>query len=241
MSEAQDVFGSTFCEVAARESTSEEHILFGALGNCHKAFNREQIVLVNKLNDIILQLQMYAEKAIPDTKTSIKKYLDAKFEYLSFCLKMKELEDEEQNAMTLLAAAGGNDRSQYDLSSLTEYLQRIEAGNYEYRIMLRGRETSRDKFVKERKHVMIKIELLDEKHIRELALQLRTIIESLKNNHTICRDQLRKVLEAVSEPNRKEFLSVSLSTEEQEFRPTLVPVDEPILVFEEEEQNLLKE
>lgn len=30
--------------------------------------------------------------------------------------------------------------------------------------MLRGRETSRDNFIKQRKHVMIKIELLDEKH-----------------------------------------------------------------------------
>lgn len=74
---------------------------------------------------------MYAEKAIPDTKASIKKYLDAKFEYLSFCLKMKELEDEEQNAMALLA--NSNDRSQYDYSTLSEYLPRMEAGNYEYR------------------------------------------------------------------------------------------------------------
>lgn len=74
---------------------------------------------------------MYIEKAIPDTKTSIKKYLDAKFEYLSFCLKMKELEDEEQNVMSIFATANNNER--YDFTGLSEYLPRIEAGNYEYR------------------------------------------------------------------------------------------------------------
>lgn len=33
-----------------------------------------------------------------------------------------------------------------------------------YRIMLRSREKSRENFIQMRKHVMIKIEMLDEKH-----------------------------------------------------------------------------
>lgn len=63
------------------------------------------------------ELQMYATKAIPDAKLSIKKYLDAKFEYLSFCLKIKEMEDEEVD----MANNGAY------------YLPRMEEGNYDYR------------------------------------------------------------------------------------------------------------
>lgn len=62
-------------------------------------------------------LQVYATKAIPDAKLSIKKYLDTKFEYLSFCLKIKEMEDEEVN----MAGSGAY------------YLPRMEEGNYDYR------------------------------------------------------------------------------------------------------------
>lgn len=43
--------------------------------------------------------------------------------------------------------------------------------------MLRGRETSRENFVKQRKHVMIKIELLDEKHSK-LYKQFKLIFSS---------------------------------------------------------------
>lgn len=68
------------------------------------------------LHPIVRDLNTFVEKAIPDTKLTVKKYLDAKFEYLSFCLKLKEMDDEE-----ILAAS-------YD-----EPLYRVETGNYEYR------------------------------------------------------------------------------------------------------------
>ena len=55
-------------------------------------------------------------KAIPDTKLTIKKYADVKFEYLSYCLKVKEMDDEE-----------------YSYQALQEPLYRVETGNYEYR------------------------------------------------------------------------------------------------------------
>ena len=38
---------------------------------------------------ILSDLGTYLHKAIPDTKLTIKKYLDVKFEYLSYCLKVK--------------------------------------------------------------------------------------------------------------------------------------------------------
>ena len=55
-------------------------------------------------------------QAIPDTKLTIKKYADVKFEYLSYCLKVKELDDED-----------------YSYQALQEPLYRVETGNYEYR------------------------------------------------------------------------------------------------------------
>lgn len=66
----------------------------------------------------------YLNKAIPDTKLTIRKYADTKFEYLSYCLKVKEMDDEE-----------------YGFSALQEPLYRVETGNYEYRSVLYHRYT----------------------------------------------------------------------------------------------------
>jgi hypothetical protein len=53
---------------------------------------------------------------VPDTELTLKKYADAKFEYLSFCLKIKEMDDEEQEYLYC-----------------GEALPRVRAGNYHYR------------------------------------------------------------------------------------------------------------
>lgn len=58
----------------------------------------------------------YLHKAIPDTRLTVKKYADAKFEYLAYCLKVKEMDDEECS-----------------YAALQEPLYRVETGNYEYR------------------------------------------------------------------------------------------------------------
>ena len=65
---------------------------------------------------VLEDLETYLKKAIPDTKLTIKKYADVKFEYLSFCLKVKEMDDEEVS-----------------YASIGEPLYRVEAGNIEYR------------------------------------------------------------------------------------------------------------
>jgi hypothetical protein len=49
---------------------------------------------------------------------SFLRYADVKFEYLSYCLKVKELDDEEASYATL-----------------GEPLYRVETGNYEYRLV----------------------------------------------------------------------------------------------------------
>lgn len=72
--------------------------------------------LLRNLHPIVRDLSTFVQKAIPDTRLTLKKYLDAKFEYLSFCLKLKEMDDEEIEAV-----------------SFDEQLYRVETGNYEYR------------------------------------------------------------------------------------------------------------
>ena len=84
--------------------------------------NLHETVLKNGQNNFLKCLQIlvdigtYLTKAIPDMKLTIKKYADQKFEYLSYCLKVKEMDDEEANYL-----------------SMEEPLYRIETGNYEYR------------------------------------------------------------------------------------------------------------
>lgn len=63
-------------------------------------------------------LGTYLHKAIPDTQLTIRKYADAKFEYLSYCLKVKEMDDEEKA-----------------FNEIKEPLYRVETGNYEYRLL----------------------------------------------------------------------------------------------------------
>ena len=65
---------------------------------------------------VLSDLGTFLHKAIPDTRMTIGRYADAKFEYLSYCLKVKEMDDEEQS-----------------YHSLQEPSYRVETGNYEYR------------------------------------------------------------------------------------------------------------
>lgn len=75
------------------------------------------IFLLNpKLFQILSDLGTYLHKAIPDTRLTIRRYADTKFEYLSYCLKVKEMDDEEMQ-----------------FAQLQEPLYRVETGNYEYR------------------------------------------------------------------------------------------------------------
>ena len=68
------------------------------------------------LQKMVSDLQVYIDHVVPDTRLTIKKYLDVKYEYLSYCLKLKELDDEE-----------------VEFIAIQEPLYRVETGNYEYR------------------------------------------------------------------------------------------------------------
>ena len=134
----------------------------------------------------------FVDKAVPDTKLTIKKYADIKFEYLvrffitttstvtlncplqSYCLKIKEMDDEE-----------------YTYQALHEPLYRVETGNYEYRLILRCRSDARVKFAALRSDVMVKMELLDQKHVQDIVKQLQTLISSLAKLHTESYETLK--------------------------------------------------
>lgn len=70
----------------------------------------------NLFLQVLADMGTYLYKAIPDTRLTVKKYADAKFEYLAYCLKVKEMDDEECG-----------------YAALQEPLYRVETGNYEYR------------------------------------------------------------------------------------------------------------
>lgn len=48
--------------------------------------------------------------------------------------------------------------------ALGEPLYRVETGNYEYRLVLRCRQLARARFAALRQDVLVKLELLDQKH-----------------------------------------------------------------------------
>ncbi|CAJ0936948.1 unnamed protein product, partial [Mesorhabditis belari] len=87
--------------------------------------------------------------------------------------KLKEMDDEE-----------------VEFHSLQESLYRVETGNYEYRLMLRCRQETRERFVRMRNDVMVKIELLDQKHVRDIAQQLTNLVSVLRDCQTDCASAL---------------------------------------------------
>ncbi|KPJ18490.1 PRKCA-binding protein [Papilio machaon] len=117
----------------------------------------------------------YLNKAIPDTKLTIRKYADTKFEYLSYCLKVKEMDDEE-----------------YGYNALQEPLYRVETGNYEYRLILRCRQEARTRFARLRSDVMVKLELLDNKKTQDVAYQLKRFIQGLAVYHNQTVEHLKE-------------------------------------------------
>jgi PRKCA-binding protein len=125
------------------------------------------------ISQILSDLGTYLYKAIPDTKLTIKKYADAKFEYLSYCLKVKEMDDEE-----------------HGYASLQEPLYRLETGNYEYRLVLRCRQEARSQFAKLRADVLVKLELLDNKHVQDVTLQLKRLLTGLADFNKISNELL---------------------------------------------------
>uniref|UniRef100_A0A182P0G8 PRKCA-binding protein n=1 Tax=Anopheles epiroticus TaxID=199890 RepID=A0A182P0G8_9DIPT len=147
---------------SVREPQPRASEAFRIFGELHRNMEKDGIKMIKSLKPILADMGTYLHKAIPDTKLTVKRYADAKFSYLSYCLKIKEMDDEE-----------------HGYAAIQEPLYRVETGNYEYRLILRCRQDARLKFAKLRSDVLEKIELLECKHARDLASQLRKFIEGL--------------------------------------------------------------
>ncbi|KAI4495744.1 hypothetical protein M0802_008367 [Mischocyttarus mexicanus] len=156
------VFGDTFAAIGVREPQPRASEAFRQFGEQHRQMEKFGVTMLKTLKPILNDLGTYLHKAIPDTRLTISKYADAKFEYLSYCLKVKELDDEELSYV-----------------ALQEPLYRVETGNYEYRLVLRCRQEARAKFAKLRADVLVKLELLDNKHVQDVVWQLQKFASGL--------------------------------------------------------------
>ncbi|XP_055374615.1 PRKCA-binding protein isoform X2 [Condylostylus longicornis] len=155
-------FGNTFASISVHETQPRASEAFRLFAELHRNMEKDGVKMLKAVKPVIGDLGTYLNKAIPDTKLTVKKYADAKFTYLSYCLKVKEMDDEE-----------------HSYAALQEPLYRVETGNYEYRLILRCRQESRTKFARLRNDVLEKMELLENKHATDLSHQLKRFIDGL--------------------------------------------------------------
>lgn len=109
--QAMHTFGTEFCTMSIREPQPTASEAYRAFGEMHRGLEKEGIRMIKELKPVIANFGTYLNKAIPDTKLTVRKYADSKFAYLSYCLKVKEMDDEEQS-----------------YSSISEPLYRVETG-----------------------------------------------------------------------------------------------------------------
>ncbi|CAI4227206.1 unnamed protein product [Auanema sp. JU1783] len=204
----QKVFGDVFCELAAHEAQQNANEVFSVFGDVHRQIEKRQSETIKQLRPMVADLETYVNKVIPDTQLTVKKYLDVKYEYLSYCLKLKELDDEEA-----------------EFQSVEEPLYRVETGNYEYRLMLRCRQETRQKFIQMRNDVIVKIELLDQKHVRDIATHLTSFANIMKS----CQGDCSKILEkTVMSPIEIDLTKVYVHQQK-----TIATSEEPVEFVEE--------
>ncbi|KAG8006401.1 PRKCA-binding protein, partial [Nibea albiflora] len=120
LSQTHRAFGDVFSVIGVREPQAAASEAFVKFADAHRSIEKYGIQLLKTIKPMLHDLNTYLHKAIPDTKLTIRKYLDVKFEYLSYCLKVKEMDDEE-----------------YSSIAMGEPLYRVSTGNYEYRLVLR--------------------------------------------------------------------------------------------------------
>ncbi|SPP82100.1 PRKCA-binding protein isoform X1 [Drosophila guanche] len=169
-------FGDCFTQISAHEPQQRASEAFRTFGEFHRTLEKDGLGIIKQIKPVLSDLGTYLNKAIPDTKLTVRRYADAKFTYLSYCLKVKEMDDEE-----------------HGFASLQEPLYRVETGNYEYRLILRCRMDARSKFAKLRTDVLEKMELLECKHAMDLNKQLRSLLESLAELHRSLVERLESL------------------------------------------------
>lgn len=159
-------FADIFGVIGVHDPFPSASETFTAVGITHRELERLVVRVVRALKPMISDLGTFLNHAIPDIRLTIKKYADIKFEYLSYCLKVKEMDDEE-----------------YSAAVIDDPLYRVETGNYDYRVVLRCRQLARARFAKSRSDVMVKLELLESKHVQDTVFQLQRLVGVLKHHY----------------------------------------------------------
>ncbi|XP_021350566.1 PRKCA-binding protein-like isoform X2 [Mizuhopecten yessoensis] len=177
LSQSHKAFGEVFSGIGVREPQPAASEAFSMFGEAHRNMEKFAIKMLKTAKPMISDLNTYLHKAVPDTRLTIKKYLDVKFEYLAYCLKVKEMDDEE-----------------YSYAALQEPLYRVETGNYEYRLVLRCRQDARHRFAKMRADVLVKMELLDQKHVQDIVFQLQRFVSAMAKYHNDCHGVMKKAV-----------------------------------------------
>lgn len=177
LSQSHRAFGEVFSGIGVREPQPAASEAFSKFGEAHRSMEKFAITMLKTVKPMISDLNTYLNKAVPDTRLTIKKYLDVKFEYLAYCLKVKEMDDEE-----------------YSYAALQEPLYRVETGNYEYRLILRCRQDARVRFAKMRSDVLVKMELLDQKHVQDIVFQLQRFVTAMSHYHNDCHAVMKEAV-----------------------------------------------
>lgn len=80
--------GYIFSDISCHDTNDTAQDSFRLVAESHQFFGLSTEKLVQDMDRVIEKIQTFITKIIPDTKVTLKKYLDNKFEYLSFCLKV---------------------------------------------------------------------------------------------------------------------------------------------------------
>lgn len=82
LSDPFSAFGEVFASIGVREPQPAASEAFTIFGEAHRSMEKFAIRMLKTLKPMISDLNTFLHKAVPDTRLTIKKYLDAKFEYL---------------------------------------------------------------------------------------------------------------------------------------------------------------
>uniref|UniRef100_A0A674NR62 PRKCA-binding protein n=1 Tax=Takifugu rubripes TaxID=31033 RepID=A0A674NR62_TAKRU len=83
LSQSHRAFGDVFSVIGVREPQAAASEAFVKFADAHRNIEKYGIQLLKTIKPMLHDLNTYLHKAIPDTKLTIRKYLDVKFEYLA--------------------------------------------------------------------------------------------------------------------------------------------------------------
>ncbi|KAM7115114.1 PRKCA-binding protein isoform 4-T5 [Molossus nigricans] len=93
LSQTHRAFGDVFSVIGVREPQPAASEAFVKFADAHRSIEKFGIRLLKTIKPMLTDLNTYLNKAIPDTRLTIKKYLDVKFEYLSILWDLSLVND----------------------------------------------------------------------------------------------------------------------------------------------------